>query len=219
MRLRLLTNREITNQHQTEIVEMTRTIEIQVFRFDELSDAAKENARNWWRRYVDEADFLFTIDDAKECAAIIGIDIDDIYYSGFSSQGDGASFVGSYQYKPGAAKSIRQHAPKDATLHRIADALQAAQRKNFYCITAHMSRGHLSNHYSHSGTMAVDVWHSRDSYRSVAEADDVTQAMRDFADWIYRQIESAYEFIMSDENVDESIRMNEYEFTAEGEIA
>ena len=35
------------------------------------------------------------------------------------------------QHARGAAKGIRAHAPKDEELHRIADELQAVQRKNF----------------------------------------------------------------------------------------
>jgi hypothetical protein len=37
--------------------------------------------------------------------------------------------------------------------------------------------------------------------------------------WIYRQLEREYEWLMSDEQVDESIRINEYEFTEEGKLA
>lgn len=39
---------------------------------------------------------------------------------------------------------------------------------------------------------------------------------RTFADWIYRQLESEYEHVNSDESVAETIRANEYEFTADG---
>ena len=43
--------------------------------------------------------------------------------------------------------------------------------------------------------------------------------LRSFADWIYRQLKEEYEYRMSDENVDESIRINEYEFDENGRIA
>jgi hypothetical protein len=45
---------------------------------------------------------------------------------------------------------------------------------------------------------------------------DFIEAARDFMDWIYRQLEAAYEFEQKDETVAENIRANEYEFTAEG---
>ncbi len=46
--------------------------------------------------------------------------------------------------------------------------------------------------------------------------DAIDRALRDFADWIYSQLEKEYEYQMSNECVDENIRANEYEFTEEG---
>jgi hypothetical protein len=42
--------------------------------------------------------------------------------------------------------------------------------------------------------------------------------MRDFADWIYRQLESEYDYANSDESVDENILCNEYEFDENGKL-
>ena len=58
-----------------------------------------------------------------------------LFFRGFSSQGDGASFEGCYGHARGAARAIRAHAPKDEELHRIADELQAVRRRNFYQLT------------------------------------------------------------------------------------
>ena len=101
-------------------------------------------------------------------------------------------------------------------MHRIADALQAAQRRNFYGLEASTTH---TGRYQHSGSMRVDV-NGRD-YRDVTEDDEDTlrQALRDFADWLYGRLEDAYEYTMSDENVDESIRLNEYEFDESGDLA
>ena len=66
-----------------------------LYTFDELSDSAKERAREWWRNLeAQDWDSSCTIDDAKDCAKIIGILIDDVYWSGFYSQGDGATKSG-----------------------------------------------------------------------------------------------------------------------------
>lgn len=213
----------------------TETVKHTYYQFDELSDAAKEKAREWWRSCeAQDFDTEFVLDDAVQCAAILGITIDKkptrrmdgtagagqpaIYWSGFSSQGDGACFEGSYEYAKGAAKAIRKHAPQDTELHRIADELQAIQRRRFYKATATMQH---RGHYYHSGCMVVDVdlQDSGDSAHLVDAEERVTQTMRDFADWIYRQLEREYEYRMSDECVDESIRINEYEFTENGERA
>jgi hypothetical protein len=204
---------------------MTRAIEKTLYQFDELADRAKETARQWWRDLeAQDWDSECVIADAVECARILGIEIDGtpnkprVYWSGFWSQGDGASFTGRYAYVKGAAKAIREHAPQDTELHKIADALQEAQRRNFYRLEARSTCDGFR--YLHSGTMSVDVEDSNDSYRDIGNAeDDVRDALRSFADWIYRQLEKEYEYTMSDENVDESIRINEYEFDETGAIA
>ena len=137
-----------------------------------------------------------------------------IWFSGFASQGDGACFDGTYAYAKGAAKAIRAHAPEDKELHRIADELQSIQRRYFYRIEA---RTKHSGHYYHSGCMSVEAW-NRDAsaYADCAAEDDMRDALRSFADWIYRQLEREYDYLNSDYAVDESIIVNEYEFDVEG---
>ena len=55
-----------------------------------------------------------------------------LFFRGFWSQGDGASFEGSYAHARGAARAIRAHAPKDTELHRIADELHTVQRRKLF---------------------------------------------------------------------------------------
>ena len=131
---------------------MPEIIETTVYRLDELSDAAKEKARAWYRQTGFDHDwFEFVYDDFECICAIIGVDLKTvpvrlygggtrqkpcIWFSGFWSQGDGACFEGRYGYAKDAPRKIRDHAPKDGELHRIADALQAIQRRNFYQLHA-----------------------------------------------------------------------------------
>jgi hypothetical protein len=209
-----------------------QTISKTVFSFAELSDSAKERAREWWRS-CESSDFAgeFEFDDIAECASRIGIELKVksvplmgggkraepvIYWSGFSSQGDGACFEGSYYYRKGAAKLIRQHAPKDTELHRIADELQHLQAGHFYSLSALMTH---RGHYYHSGCMRVDVCSDRSDRNAENAEEALTQLMRDFANWIYRHLEAEYDYRMSDENVDESILANGYEFDESGRIA
>lgn len=207
-----------------------RILETQVFKFSELTDAAKEKARDWWRQCEaqDNSWSEGVISDADQIATLMGIDIKRrtfktmgggtgsepcIYWSGFWSQGDGASFEGTYSYTKGAAKAVRDYAPKDAELARIAAALQAAQRKCFYTLSASIT---TSGHYSHANTMRAECEAERGNADDVA--DDVIEALRDFANWIYGQLEKAYYWQNADAQVDENIECNEYEFTAEGKI-
>ena len=67
--------------------------------------------------------------------------------------------------------------------------------------------------------MHVSVEHLDDPYRDVGEAEDEVQTLlRDFADWIYARLEEEYEYRTSDEQVEESIRANEYEFDEDGDM-
>jgi hypothetical protein len=225
-----------------------RTIEKTLFKFDELDDRAKDRARNWFREGVETEDLLDR-EDLGIVAEILGIKFDTravkllgggtryeskIWYSGFSSQGDGASFEGRYSYAKGAAKAIRKYAPREEHLHRIADRLQELQCKNSYRLSATITQ---SGRYCHSGTMRVETCRGDDDApHDVAE--DMQDLMRAFADWVYSQLEAEYKYrmleaeyeyrmsaecvdesIRSNEYVDESIRSNEYEFDETGKPA
>ena len=84
-----------------------RVIEKTIYQFDELTDAAKEKAREWFRGIADEWGDECIIDDAKRIGAMIGFDVDKIYWRGFSSQGDGACWTGSVTYSTNCATPNR----------------------------------------------------------------------------------------------------------------
>jgi len=193
-----------------------RTITSTVYLFSELSETAKEVARDWFRQTVfsDPCDWEHVYEDAIECGQLLGIDITKIYYSGFSSQGDGACFIGSYKYQKGAVTAIKAHAPQDTKLHQIAYGLQSVQKRHFYQLKASCTH---SGHYQHSGCMHVDVSKDTEVYNDYGE-DEITQLLRDFADWIYiyTLLETEYDYQMSDESVDKNIIANAYEFTVGG---
>ena len=135
---------------------------------------------------------------------------------GFGFQGDGASFEGSYSYARGAANSIRAHAPRDAELHRIADELQAAQRRNFYQLTGSIrTRGNDCHEYS----MAIEIERRSPTWQPITDGaeDTVTEAIRDLARWLYRQLRQEYEHLTSDVAIDEAVAANEWTFTVRGE--
>ena len=46
--------------------------------------------------------------------------------------------------------------------------------------------------------------------------DTVTEALRDLARWLYRQLESEFDHLTSDEAVEEGVIVNEYTFTEAG---
>ena len=57
---------------------------------------------------------------------------------------------------------------------------------------------------------------ARDWYRQGFDYDRLEETLRDFNRWIYTSLRDEYEYLTADEQVDESIRENEYEFTEDG---
>lgn len=197
-----------------------RTIETTVYTFDELDERAKERAREWYRNAwhdggMDHDWWDCVFEDAKAVGALLGIRIDRIYFSGFWSQGDGACFEGTYQYRTGSAKAVREYCPEDSTIHDIADRLQAMQKREFYSVAALVRQ---SGHYVHHLCTRIEVEDIRNGYESQAES-ECRDLLREFMQWIYRNLEAEYEYLTSDDSMDEGIRCNDYEFTKDGAIA
>lgn len=194
------------------------TIAINAYTFSELSDKAKDKARQYYHDVFMSDGFWHesVLEDAKEVGRILGFDIDNIDFSGFSSQGDGASWIGDYRYAKGAPAKVAAHTGKDAELARIANGLQDIQCRNFYQLTASISK---SGRYSHSHTMRADVEDRSNPYRDVSDVEeDLLGLFRDFADWIYSNLEKEYEHQTSDEAIAETLEANEVLFTADGSV-
>lgn len=196
-----------------------------LYTFDELSDKAKEKAREWYRDGQLDYDWWDSVyESAQTAGKHLGIDIDRkdkhtpaIYFSGFCSQGDGACFEGRYSYKKGwRSDLLHEFGPGDALneLLSIGQSLQATQARQFYKLEATCRH---CGHYQHSGCMSVEVEHADDRYRDIGDAEiDIRDALRLFADWIYKMLEKEHDWLRSDEAVDESIIDNEYTFLETG---
>lgn len=201
---------------------MPQTITTTVYRFDELSKEAKETARTWWKDGMCYEWWDSVYEDAVEIGKILGIHIGEkeshgtaIYFSGFSCQGDGASFDGRYYYAKKSRDKIRSYAPNDKILHDMADDLLDAQRRVGYSASATMK---LKGRYCHANCMEVEVDCGERYLQTVFDETEewITERMRDFANWIYRQLEKEYDYITSDEAVDGTIICNDYMFAKEG---
>lgn len=210
---------------------MPSIIEITVYRFDELPEAGKDNARAWYREGAFDHDWYDAVyEDFQRIAEILGICLRTrisrlmgggisespcIWFTGFWSQGDGASWEGSYAFSKGASSAIRSYAPQDRELHRIADALLAIQRRNFYQLQADVR--HRGGYY-HAFTMDIDVTRESPICQDMTEDAESTVAdlLRDLARWLYRQLEQEYDYLSYDAAVDEAVLANGYTFTESG---
>lgn len=193
----------------------TITTYTKVYDFEELNEEAKDTARQWWRELSQHDEWWdYTYEDAKTIGSLMGIEIDDIFFSGFWSQGDGAQFTGTYSYKTGSVKLVKSHAPKDEELHRIAEELFKFQRRFSYTAEARIT---TNGRYSHSGCTCIDAGDQHGDLNSADEI-ELTVILRDFMDWIYQQLEMEHDWLNDNAQVDENLRGNEYEFTQYGVV-
>lgn len=201
------------------------TVERTIYQFDELDDDAKETARNWYRGCI-ESDEISDVDDWQAIAAILGVEFStrrvplhgggtrhapEIYWT---LNPDSAAFAGRYTYAKQSPKRIREYAPQDTVLHGIADRLAAIQRRNFYRLAADCDTG------GHDGTSqkVQSLRINNRDYHEYIDCDEIKSALTDFAHWIACQVSAQWDYLHSDENVDECIRINEYEFDESGNI-
>lgn len=203
---------------------------INLYQFDELSPEAQEKAlEKLWDINTDDDWYRFMFDDFEQIAEILGITFKrhnvrlmggsdrsdpNIFFRGFYSQGDGACFEGSYAYEKGSVKKIREYAPVDTELHRIAQELFEIQKKNLYQIRALVRH---RGHYYHEYCTEITVENDRGEIYGTVEA-EIEQLLRDFMKWMYRQLRSEYEHQSSREQVIETIRLNEYDFLKDGRL-
>lgn len=193
-----------------------RYIQTPVYKFEELSETAKDHAKTVLNTFEFGAESV--LEDLKTIAEILGFYDVTPRYSGFWSQGDGASFTGRYKYAKGAPKAIKEYS-NDAELLRIAEGLQALQRVNFYHLRATLSLGSRSNHYCHENTINFEVYDSETEYRALGGAlEDLPELARDLMRWLYSALEREYNYCNSDEYIKDHCESNGYEFDVNGNL-
>jgi hypothetical protein len=157
--------------------------------------------------------FDFIYEDFKNICDIIGIKVKNIYFSGFSSQGDGACFTGYYDYKQGSYKNIKEFAPHDEELHEIVLNLSKIQKLNFYKLESEITH---NDHYYHYNSIGIEIYNNHSSqYEGIQELEI---EIRNLCKWLYKQLEENYDCLVSTEAIIETLQANEYKFNGRGEI-
>lgn len=201
-----------------------RTINKTVCEFKELPESARDKALQELREIATTYDWWdFVYDDAKAIGKILGIEIKDIWFRGFSSQGDGACFEGQYKYKKGCVKKIKEYAPIDEKLHEIAQTLYEIQRPNFYRLVAEVKHQGRSYHEFCTNITVYNEHFESPYYYSHDYVDNdthesISEVLRDFMKWIYKQLENEYDSLTSEESLIENAEANDYEFYEDGSI-
>ena len=193
-----------------------RTKPTVLYQFDELSEAAKTKAIEAMRDINTDHDWsefsreYWQDDKLPE----LGFDNAQIAFSGFWSQGDGASFTATVN----AGKFIKAH-KLTRRFRRLVNILQHG-----WSVIGRVYR--TSHHYSHEYTVTTEMetdYYSDNTKRQdrvetqVKELEEIILSeVRDLSRQIYRELEKEYEYLVSDEAIAETIRSNEYEFDKNG---
>ena len=174
----------------------------------------------WYREGL-EFDYQHIIDDFILIATHMGFSVNakDVSFSGFYVQGSGASFAGSWCAEYVNPGGTREHAPNDEELHKIAEVFEREHMDwklgfdpNAPPLTNEFRISH-GNGYGRSFTMNFEPGLQSET----GEQEHLYQATRALAHWLYRTLESEYEYQMDDEQIDGLIQINEYEFNEQGE--
>lgn len=194
--------------------------EYTVYSLDELSEEARKKAIKDFRQGSAECMNLdCETSEMKRLLKMFGFNDVNLYYSGFWSQGDGASFVGGYRHVAGGLKAVKEEFAgtwfKDVI--EYLELLEAINKKCFYSLLYRIdSRGN----YCHANTMNI---HYIDDYRGNRDfskyENELLEYVRGIANTFYRMLEKAYDGYLSDESLIDTIEANGYEFYENGEMA
>lgn len=194
-----------------------KTIELNLYEFNELSDVAKEVAIEFYMNInVHDGWYEHVSDKHKDLIEKAGFDIKDIYYTGFWSQGDGAMFT----YK----------GLENTLLHQAVDTLQLPEWKKRVLKNGYLSgRGIHSGMYYHYNSCDHQIYLETDNgvhyYKNIEELfatyeGEVESYIKDLyktlCDSLYRDLSNTYDELTSREAVIEGIEANEYLFLESG---
>lgn len=214
------------------------------YSFEELSPDAQENALENNRDInVDYDGWEDGVTEGfKEDMREIGIDDIEISFSGFYSQGDGASFTSEDidTRKLFNAAGIKSN---DALNMEVDDERGRGENKDFYDLldtmedVGQLERNRIKpeeirvtiertdSRHVHFNTVRanVEIWDEPDGWEEphgfIDELEDkVTEYIRGICKDLYRDLEKEYDDLTSDESVKETLISNDYEFDEEGNI-
>jgi hypothetical protein len=191
-----------------------------VYSLDELDEEARRKALDDFKsKTMEWIDLDSETIEMKRLLEMFGFNDVKVYYSGFCSQGDGASFTGSYKHVVGGLKAVKEEFTgtwfKDVI--EYLELLEAINKKCFYSLLYRIdSRGN----YCHANTMTIQYIDDYRGNRNFSKyEDELLEYVRGIGNTFYRMLEKAYDGYLSDEYLTEDIEANEYEFYEDGEMA
>lgn len=196
---------------------------IDAYAASELSGSAKENARYWFRyeRGADliEEDIREYCDSLKPLLAALGIEADEILYSGYAVQGDGACFTGTYRYRLDWRKALAEVAGDDLLdkLTEFGERFDAISREGRAPSVVRIV--HSDSHYVHNCTIRAEAMPDQYGNTDPREEDSLrglTEVFQSLAYWMWKQIAEEHQAVNSDDAVDDGLGQEGHVFDKNG---
>lgn len=187
-----------------------RLVSTEIYKYSELSEGAKEKARN---DYIAAGVEVFyadaVIETVKEAGAALGFSIKEVYYSGFYSLGDGMSLEAEYAYVADkSSRLIDAFGKADDVLNSILFDLEALPTE------ARTATATISGSYAEP--YLLDFVCGADDASQARAADTILKCAKRLAEWGYAILEEEYEYQTSEEGLADHFEANEFEFSADG---
>jgi hypothetical protein len=214
-----------------------RTVRIKVFKFNELSEQAQKKALEKYYGVNTDFDWWdFVYDKFKAICTLIGVDVDleKTYFSGFSHQGQGATFTAEIDFaklidgingkaylahSPNLHTEVPSFSPDPCEVDkRVIRLIKKGNIDIYTDVRAddqpYSSKVEFRSNYTYNECV---------NYKNIDGQLDqleswLTDIVSELDNLLFRLLESEYEYRTSEEAIKAAIIANEYEFTQEGKF-
>jgi len=221
---------ELWGRWQNWLAKLPQTPISRAFTYPELTPEAQQRAlEDWAHDQPYEGWWDMEEENLREDMKLRGIEIEDVQFSGFYSQGDGSSFVGNvdllhfmnWDAQQGEASRHLATTHKEVYLSQIPFNGEASVN---YEWMVNITRN--SHHYSHENTVSTNI-----EYNFFGDGDDdlpedavislendLNDIMREYMRSYYKQLEAQYDYLTGEEAFIESCADNAWLFDESGEL-
>ncbi len=195
-----------------------KKITVNLYKFDELTEEAKQKSIEE-NRYINTEHWCWwhdVEDQFKDKMAKLGYEVEKIYFSGFSSQGDGACFEGKVSIDEWllAHKLGRKYRALLNYCRNYGGYVTIAQQGHYYhekSMTFTESDTLCNYYYLDYDRLGEKVGKQIDEVMELIE----TEA-EEVARELYKDLEAESDYLMSDDVIADVLTTNEYDFLKEG---
>lgn len=195
-----------------------RIQEIKLYKFDELNEKAKEAARDWYRRGNADDNYLLDemLSSLKALFEAAGITLTDWNLGAYSQD----NYV---QFDMGDASELTGPRALAWLENNLFSALRMTPEQYNQKRKEYLGYGDAYRPGTIKPCPLTGLCYDEDFLdalrKSVKDGETLKEAFKGLAGTLQRLLEAELEYQNEDAQVDESMTINEYEFTEDGEVA